>query len=234
MATPKAPTRRHSRTPSGGNGGIEVGRGDTSGGAATAKSQGYAGVNKTDEEVISDDDSLARNPVKDERTRMIHEVYVPAFSLATLLIVTIVIMSLAVLEIRTGGDSGTHVEYLFAYASVNVVIDLVCITMFYCRKDDIMHNRFPSFTGEPIERTLQPGQKTMFSNANINMFAAFTHIGSDTLRTIAIFVAAIVSSTTGLKSSLCDAWAAIIVSFTIFFAIIPLSREVYHAYIGQR
>lgn len=172
--------------------------------------------------------------MKDERTRLIHEVYVPGFSLIALVIVTIVVLSLAVIEIRSGGDDSTNVVFLFAYASVNVVIDIICITMFYYRKDDILHNKFPSFTGEPIERNLKPGQKTMFSNANINMFAAFTHIGSDTLRTFAIFLAAIVSSATGLKSSLCDAWAAIVVSVTIFFAITPLMREVYNAYVGKR
>lgn len=38
----------------------------------------------------------------------------------------------------------------------------------------------------------------------------------------------------GVKSSLCDAWAALIVSVTIFIAIIPLSMEVYSAYCGKR
>jgi Co/Zn/Cd efflux system component len=174
------------------------------------------------------------NPAKDERTRLIHEVYVPGFSLLALVVVTIVIMSLAVMEIRSGGDDGTSAEIMFAFASVNIVVDVTCITMFYYRKEDILHNKFTSFTGEPVQTTSPPNQKTMFSNANINMFAAFTHIGSDTLRTIAIYLAAIAATVSGYKSSLCDAWAAIAVSITIFIAIIPLTREVYFAYTGER
>jgi Co/Zn/Cd efflux system component len=123
---------------------------------------------------------------------------------------------------------------MFAFASVNIVVDITCITMFYYRKEDILHNKFTSFSGEPVQTTNPPNQKTMFSNANINMFAAFTHIGSDTLRTIAIYLAAIAATVSGYKSSLCDAWAAIAVSITIFIAIIPLSREVYFAYTGER
>ncbi len=40
--------------------------------------------------------------------------------------------------------------------------------------------------------------------------------------------------TTGIKSSLCDAWAAVAVSITIFFAIVPLANEVFAAYTGKR
>ena len=188
---------------------------------------------------------------------------------------------------------------MFGFATVNMVIDITCITMFYYRKDDILHNRMPSFSADSgqiiipsgynsqtgqattssgynsqtgqatissgynsssipatipsgsnqesipatissgvknpsIQSTISSGNKTYFSNANINMFAAFTHIGSDTLRTIAIFLAATVSTITGINSSLCDAWAAILVSATIFVAIIPLSREVYAAFTGTR
>ena len=221
-------------------------------------------------------------------------------------------MSLAILEIRSGGDDKTNVTIMFGFATVNMVIDITCITMFYYRKDDILHNRMPSFSGdsgqiiipsgynsptgqattssgynsqtgqattssgynsqtgqatissgynspsipatipsgstqESVPATTSPGvkspsiqstissrNKTYFSHANINMFAAFTHIGSDTLRTIAIFLAATVSTITGINSSLCDAWAAILVSITIFVAIIPLSREVYAAFTGTR
>lgn len=178
--------------------------------------------------------SIDRDPSKDERIRLIHEVYVPAFSVFTLVLVTIVILALAVTEIKTGGDESTNVMFMFIFASVNITVDVICLALFYYRKEDIMHNRFTSFTGEPEQRSPQPGQKTMFSNANLNMFAAFTHIGSDTLRTLAIYAAAIVARTTDYKSSLCDAWAAIVVSITILLAMLPLCREVYHAYLGTR
>lgn len=177
---------------------------------------------------------IAKDPAKDERVRLIHEVYVPAFSVFTLVVVTIVILSLAAFEIDSGGDDDTNTKIMFAVATVNLGIDITCIVLFYYRKDDILHNRFTSFTGEPVQTVDPPGQRSMFANANINMFAAFTHIGSDTLRTLAIYLAAIVAATSHQKSSLCDAWAAIVVSLTIYIAMIPLCREVYAAYMGTR
>lgn len=41
-------------------------------------------------------------------------------------------------------------------------------------------------------------------------------------------------SIAGVKSSLCDAWAAVLVSVTIFVAVIPLATEVFAAYAGER
>ena len=61
---------------------------------------------------------------------------------------------------------------------------------------------------------------------NLNMLSAFTHVTSDTLRTSSVFIAAIVSSVTGINGGIVDAWAALVVTFTIVAAIIPLSMEV--------
>lgn len=64
---------------------------------------------------------------------------------------------------------------------------------------------------------------------NLNMMSAFTHVGSDTMRTLSVFVAAVIASTTGYSGNLCDAWAAVVVSVTIFAAVIPLCAEIYKA-----
>lgn len=141
--------------------------------------------------------SAAESAILDERTRLLHEVYVPTFSLVTLIIVTLVILSLAVVEIASGGDEKTDVTIMFAFASVNTVIDIICISMFYYRKEEILHNKYPSATGiSGVKKAVTP---TANDNAgvNINMFSALTHIGSDTLRTIAIFGSAIVAISTG-------------------------------------
>jgi len=103
-------------------------------------------------------------------------------------------MIVASVEISSGGDDSADANVMFAFASVNAVIDITCITMFYYRKDDIVHNKYPSFSAEPVQISNAP---VSLHSVNINMFSAFTHIGSDTLRTLAVFGAAIVSSTTG-------------------------------------
>lgn len=65
---------------------------------------------------------------------------------------------------------------------------------------------------------------------NLNMTSAFTHVGGDTLRTISVFIAAFVATVTGIRGSVCDAWAAVIVSVTIVAIVIPLIKEIYKAY----
>jgi Co/Zn/Cd efflux system component len=66
--------------------------------------------------------------------------------------------------------------------------------------------------------------------SNINMISAVTHLGGDSLRTVAVFVAAMVAQLTGARSDLCDAWAAIIVSFTIVLLAVPLLVEIRKAF----
>eukprot|EP01032_Pedospumella_encystans_P028430 gene28430-32113_t len=169
----------------------------------------------------------------DKPTRLLHEVYAPVLSVIALVGVTIFILIVASFEIASGGDDTTSADLMFTFAAVNVIIDVICIGLFYCRKDDILYHRFPSFSAD-TEHVPHSPLSPVLRNVNINMFSAFTHIGSDTLRTAAIFLAAIVSSTTGIKSSRCDAWAAVLVSVTIFVAVFPLANEVFAAYTGER
>jgi Co/Zn/Cd efflux system component len=65
---------------------------------------------------------------------------------------------------------------------------------------------------------------------NLNMTSAFTHVGGDTLRTISVFVAALISTTAGVRGSITDAWASIVVSATILALVIPLMSEIYKAF----
>lgn len=53
------------------------------------------------------------------------------------------------------------------------------------------------------------------SSSNLNMMSAFIHIVGDTLRTVAIFLAALVSSVTRVDGDVCDAWAALVVSLSV-------------------
>ena len=65
---------------------------------------------------------------------------------------------------------------------------------------------------------------------NLNMISAFTHVGGDTLRTISVFIAALIATVTSTPGYLCDAWAAVLVTVTIVIMVIPLCIEIYHAY----
>ena len=60
---------------------------------------------------------------------------------------------------------------------------------------------------------------------NLNMWSAASHVSADTLRTFAVFAGALASSL-GVNSDLSDAWAALICSVTIVFALFPLCKEI--------
>jgi Co/Zn/Cd efflux system component len=61
---------------------------------------------------------------------------------------------------------------------------------------------------------------------NLNMLAAFTHVLGDTLRTVAVLAAAVVSTVTGIDGDICDAWAALLVALTILVLCCSLLREI--------
>lgn len=77
-----------------------------------------------------------------------------------------------------------------------------------------------------IDKNDEPVKVKELNKRNVNMISAFIHVGCDTLRTLSVFVAAIISSSTGIPGTLCDSWAAIIVTLTIFMMIVPLVREI--------
>ena len=59
------------------------------------------------------------------------------------------------------------------------------------------------------------------------MLSAFTHVGSDTMRTLSVFVAAVMATAFNFSGSLCDAWAAVVVSITIVVFVLPLIKQIY-------
>ncbi len=67
------------------------------------------------------------------------------------------------------------------------------------------------------------------SRLNLTMCSAVTHLGGDTMRTLSVFVAAAVTSTTSLSGNLCDAWAAIAVTVTIIILVVPLVYQIWKA-----
>ena len=77
-----------------------------------------------------------------------------------------------------------------------------------------------------IDSVIKP---SLSSRINLNMYAALTHVGGDTLRTISVFVAAVVATATNIPNNVCDAWAAIIVTVTIIMVVCPLIYHIYQA-----
>ena len=179
----------------------------------------------------------ARNHgILDKSTKMLLEVYIPSLSITALLAVTGYILSDAVDVIKQGeSDDDVNVYFLFAFAGGNFLVDIVSSFMFYWRGKEVLlsspisHDRLSVHAARTVSQT---ESKTLPSEPkttpNLNMISALTHVGSDTLRTMSVFVAAVISYAGHQNSSLCDAWAAVVVSITIVFAVIPLLKEIYH------
>eukprot|EP01036_Dinobryon_divergens_P025534 gene25534-34091_t len=186
------------------------------------------------------------------RTKIILEVGIPCFSICALLGVTAYITSDAVEVIKSNGaDDDLDVYFLYGFASANFIVDVISAYLFYVRRKVVflyiplltdqersssssIDEKDPEAEGSNIlgsnllamKRIPSPDEKPQ--EKNLNMISAFTHVGGDTLRTCAVFIAAVVSDTTSVSGSVCDAWAAVIVSITIIICVIPLTKEIYH------
>lgn len=67
---------------------------------------------------------------------------------------------------------------------------------------------------------------------NLNMISAFIHVVGDTLRTIAVLLAAFISTIFKVDGDICDAWAAIIASLTILVLCFNLTSEIRKAWLS--
>jgi Co/Zn/Cd efflux system component len=84
---------------------------------------------------------------------------------------------------------------------------------------------FNSFGGTQSPRSKS---ENATHHVDINMASALTHVGGDSMRTVAVFISAVIASC-GVNGTLCDAWATTIVTFSIVCMVYPLSVEIFKA-----
>lgn len=180
--------------------------------------------------------------------RLLLECVLPSLSLCALVVTTVIILKDAISTIQRNGinsaDEDVNVYYLYGFAIGNMLIDCGGSVILYLKYDNIFLNESPSkhvySRIDSDELSNEDERKSIISNStdvnisgtetpntNINLLSSFTHIGGDTLRTLSVFIAALVSSF-GITTNLCDAWATVVVSISIFFMIIPLVIEIIH------
>ena len=168
------------------------------------------------------------------RTKIILEVGIPCFSICALLGVTAYITSDAVEVIKSNGaDDDLDVHFLYGFAATNFLIDVISTYLFYARRKVVFlcsgsHEKLPEAEFSDVSTTSEEKPQDKPQEKNLNMISAFTHVGGDTLRTCAVFIAAVVSDTTSASGTVCDAWAAVIVSITIVICVMPLTKDIYH------
>ena len=167
----------------------------------------------------------------DLKTKYILHIYIPLFSLVCLFAVTIWITVEAISTIISPPEDGDdlNVAFLYGFAVANFVIDLVSSYLFYIKWKTVFK--------EPIVKHLSvslldkiTGVDGNNPKSNINMMSAFTHVGGDTFRTCSVFVCALIISFTEYNSELCDAWASLAVTFSIFLLAFPLINEIFKSF----
>jgi Co/Zn/Cd efflux system component len=140
----------------------------------------------------------------------------------------------AIAVIRNPENDSVNVLFLFGFASANALVDIICSLLFYLRREDVLLNI------SHLPQEISPSQLTPDStldlpsdsfpvprSVNLNMASALTHVTGDTLRTTAVMIAALVATVSNISGAVCDAWAAIIVTVTILFIVVPLVMEIY-------
>lgn len=164
------------------------------------------------------------------------EVYIPLISITVLLGVTVWIMheAVGIIMMSAAGrekQQQADVSMMLGFAAGNLVVDIISVWLFYIKRRTVFqHSAVLSSADDDQESGVPPPPALL----NLNMLAAFTHVGSDTLRTASVLVAATVASVFKQSSSLCDAWAAMVVSGTIWLTVLPLVREVHRSWTHDR
>jgi Co/Zn/Cd efflux system component len=163
------------------------------------------------------------NGVISHRSRIILEIVIPAFSVSALIAVTTYIFVEAVHVILYGGvGDEVDVSFLYGYSIANAFVDLFCAYMFYQGGKNILYNDHilideESNSSDGLEKD---------PKKNVNMMSALVHVSGDTLRTISVFAAAVVTTAANVSGTVTDAWAAVVVTATIIAIVMPLIREI--------
>ena len=175
---------------------------------------------------------------------MLLEVYVPTFSVSALIGVSIYVTweAIAVI-IDPPTDDNVNVYIMYGFAAGNMFIDLLSMFLFWVRGSKVLFQKhvhtFSTADEAPkhveilkseAERNERLRSINNESKMNLNMMSAFTHVSGDTLRTLAIFFSAVIATVSDFIGALCDAWAAVIVTVTIFGIVVPLVKEIYAAF----
>lgn len=161
------------------------------------------------------------------------EVVIPTFSLICLLGVTIYVAvdAINVLTIPRDREHDIDVVYLYGFAVTNAVIDFLSSYIFF-RKGDIKNvfYNIDAVSAQGQEKSLSSSKDiSIGKTTNLNMISAFTHLSGDSLRTASVLVGAMVSTFAGIPSQICDAWAALAVTISIVFIIVPVAYEIVKA-----
>lgn len=158
-----------------------------------------------------------------EKDRRFIKIYLPLLSVSLLFGVNIYITVDATMTlIDHPEEEDVDSRFLLIFGILNLVIDIVSSYYFYLRKDDVF--RETAIPDNDVEADAN-GNIDDVVEYNFNMLTAFSHLGGDTVRTLATLAAGIVSMTTTINGDVCDALAGLIAAVSVYAIIFKLLRE---------
>jgi len=181
--------------------------------------------------------------------------FIPLFSVTALFVTSVYIVVQAIQEIRNQGEIKSDVKpvngtIMFVFSVINLLIDVLSL-FFFARVNALLgfktieHPGYHDVIEQEATQIMEGQQNSQTATINLlsdngedhrnqsntNMCSAYTHVIADTMRSIAVMLAAILSqSNKNISSEVADAWAAILVSAIIFFSILPLLKGLQQKY----
>jgi hypothetical protein len=194
---------------------------------------------------------------KRELQRLLLELIPPSISASTLMVVTILTMAQSIQDIstNTSKENPPDIAIMLIFSALNLVLDGFNVLEF-SKVDHVIlsvtnvhheharhfhHHHHPHGSVPPTEATQLLADdedddddvishSSMATDLNLNMCSAWTHIAADTLRSIAVLVAASFSALfPHLLSPIgADSLGAILVSIVILISLFPLIQGIYN------
>lgn len=172
-------------------------------------------------------------------TNVILEMVPPLISVLTLILVTLWILKTAVdtLLCDVPLSQLPNLTVMLTFSTINLLLDILNVVCFAKANHAFGYNYKYNTLQEDgeeetigKERAIHHGDMSSISTsehdkeANLNMCSAYTHVFADTVRSIAVLIAAVLAqSMDSIRPEEADAVAAIVVSGIILLALIPLS-----------
>ena len=193
------------------------------------------------------------NEELDEQTLWVVDILIPFLTIFPLIGVSIYILVDAIS--RLGNPRGdVDVYYLFIFSSISLIVDSISVSMFICSEDDLFSEEKVTYlTPMDGEGSVRSAREDLYyqghesaeksklvavpipqdaecvetkTKKNLNILSAMTQIVGDFVRATATLTAACIAVITHTNPEICDAWAGIVGSATIFVIAIFFICEV--------
>eukprot|EP00980_Cylindrotheca_fusiformis_P030129 scaffold24435_cov264-Cylindrotheca_fusiformis.AAC.1 len=187
-----------------------------------------------------------------ERLRLYMELIPPLISVVTLVIVTVLATRDAIQSLADPMSEGkvVNVDLMIIFSAGNMVLDVINVFCFAkanqafglstVKKEPSSHSTQSARTVEMEGLLTQPYADIILpstadtrdseekTSVNLNMCSAWTHVMADTLRSIAVLIAASISFfVESVSGATADSMATLVVSVIILVSLLPLLHGLY-------